>query len=166
MGATATGIATLIEPMVELTPRDLDDPAPRDTDPIDTTGAGANPAEAAELCDELMVYMNPRPEPLYSVPYFVAPAPNAHSIPNNIKSTFFKLITYFITIMFFMFMSFGQHLPSIFSLSSFPIPLTMRSTLAQPASARALGTCDTRLWLYHEPAPRKYYPHYPIPASR
>ena len=55
MGATATGMATLIEPMVELTPRDLDDPAPRDTDPIDTTGACANPAEEAVLCDELVV---------------------------------------------------------------------------------------------------------------
>ena len=98
MGATATGIATLIEPMVELTPRDLDDPAPRDTEPIVATGADANPAEAAELCDELMVYMNPRPEPLYSVPYFVAPALNAHSIPINIKSTFFKLITFSLNI--------------------------------------------------------------------
>ena len=93
MGATATGMATLIEPMVELTPRDLDNPAPRDTEPIAATGAGANPAEEAVLCDELMVYMNPRLGSLYSVPYFVAPALNAHSIPINIKSTFFKLIT-------------------------------------------------------------------------
>ena len=98
MGATATGMATLIEPMVELTPRDLDDPAPRDTEPIAATGAGANPAEAAELCDELMVYMNPRPGSLYSVPYFAAPALTAHSIPINIKSTFFKLITFSLNI--------------------------------------------------------------------
>ena len=93
MGATATGMATPIEPMVELTPRDLDNPAPRDTEPIAATGAGANPAEEAVLCDELMVYMNPRPGPLYGEAKLTAMAHPAHSNPIIIISTFFKLIT-------------------------------------------------------------------------